>query len=34
MGVCSASSGGNLGEATSIANLGGSGNYLHENLEY
>ena len=33
MGVCSAASGGNLGEAASIADLGGGGNYLSENPE-
>ena len=33
MGVCSAASGGNPGEATSIADLGGSSNYLNESLE-
>ena len=32
-GVCSAASGGNLGETTGIADLGGNRNDLNENLE-
>ena len=34
MGVCSAASGGNLGEATSIAYICCSGKYLNEDLEH
>ena len=33
MGVCSAASGGNFGEATSIAYLCCSGTYFNEDLE-